>query len=65
LDYMVETLAQALGKPVRRKLLPAPPGEMPLTHADLTKARQILGYAPKISFEDGIRRFVRWLQGRP
>jgi UDP-glucuronate 4-epimerase len=63
-DYMVETLAQALGKPVRRKLLPAPPGEMPLTHADLTKARRVLGYAPKIGFEDGIRRFARWLQKR-
>jgi UDP-glucuronate 4-epimerase len=63
-DYMVETLAQALGKPVRRKLLPTPPGEMPLTHADLTKARRVLGYAPKIGFEDGIRRFARWLQER-
>lgn len=65
LDYMVETLAQALGEPVRRKLLPTPPGEMLVTHADLTKSRQVLGYAPKISFEDGIRRFVRWLQARP
>jgi UDP-glucuronate 4-epimerase len=64
-DYMVEALAQALGKPVRRKLLPAPPGEMPVTHADLTKARRVLGYAPKISFEDGIQRFARWLQERP
>jgi UDP-glucuronate 4-epimerase len=64
LNYMVETLAQALGKPVRRKFLPTPPGEMLLTHADLTKARQVLGYAPKISFEDGIRRFARWFQER-
>jgi UDP-glucuronate 4-epimerase len=64
LDYMVETLAQALGKPVRRKFLPTPAGEMPLTHADLTKARRVLGYAPKISFEDGIRRFARWLHER-
>jgi UDP-glucuronate 4-epimerase len=64
LDYMVEILAQALGKPAHRKFLPTPPGEMLLTHADLTKARQVLGYAPKISFEDGIRRFARWLQER-
>jgi UDP-glucuronate 4-epimerase len=64
-DYMVETLARALGKSVRRKLLPAPPGEMLATHADLTKARQVLGYAPQVSFEEGIRRFARWLQERP
>jgi UDP-glucuronate 4-epimerase len=64
-DYMVETLAQALGKPVRRKFLPAPPGEMTLTHADLTKARKILGYSPRVSFEEGIRRFAQWLKTHP
>jgi UDP-glucuronate 4-epimerase len=61
-DYMVDTLAQALGKPARRKFLPAPAGEMTLTHADLTKAHQILGYAPKVSFEEGIQRFADWLR---
>lgn len=63
-DYMVDTLARALGKPVQRKFLPAPPGEMVLTHADLTKARQVLGYSPKVSFEDGILRFADWLRTR-
>jgi len=62
---MVETLAQALGKTARRKLLPVPAGEMPLTHADLAKARRILGYSPQVSFEDGIQRFARWLKAQP
>jgi UDP-glucuronate 4-epimerase len=61
---MVDTLGRALGKPVRRKFIPTPPGEMILTHADLTKARQVLGYSPKVSFEDGISRFVEWLKSR-
>ncbi len=30
------------------------------THADITKAKNILGYEPKITFEDGIRNFVEW-----
>lgn len=61
-DAMVTTLAAALGKPAHRKYLPAPAGEMLLTHADPTKANKILGYSPKVSFEEGIRRFAEWLK---
>lgn len=64
IDEMVDTLGRALGKPVRRKFIPTPAGEMILTHADLTKASQVLGYSPKVSFEEGIRRFVEWLKSR-
>ena len=64
IDKMVDTLGRALQKPVRRKFIPTPPGEMLLTHADLTKARQALGYSPKVSFEEGIRRFAEWLKSR-
>ena len=39
IDEMVDTLGRALQKPVRRKFIPTPAGEMLLTHADLTKAR--------------------------
>jgi UDP-glucuronate 4-epimerase len=61
-DYMVDTLAQALGRPTRRKFLPAPAGEMTLTHADITKARQLLGYTPRVTFEEGIGKFAAWLK---
>ena len=64
IDEMVDTLGRALGKPVRKSFVPTPAGEMILTHADLTKARQILGYAPKVSFDGGIRRFAEWLKSR-
>ena len=61
LDEMVDILAAALGKPARKKYLPLPSGEMLLTHADLAKAHQYLGYSPQVSFEEGIRRFATWL----
>jgi UDP-glucuronate 4-epimerase len=64
IDEMVDTLGRALGKPVRKKFIPIPTGEMILTHADLAKASQVLGYSPKVSFEEGIRRFVEWLKSR-
>ena len=64
IDEMVDTLGRALGKAVRRKFIPIPAGEMVLTHADLTKASQVLGYSPKVSFEEGIRRFAERLKSR-
>jgi len=64
IDTMVDTLGRALGKAVRRKFIPTPAGEMVLTHADLTKACQVLGYSPKVGFEEGIHRFAEWLKSR-
>lgn len=64
IDEMVDTLGRALHKPVRRKFIPTPAGEMILTHADLTKVNQVLGYSPKVSFEEGIGRFAEWLKSR-
>jgi UDP-glucuronate 4-epimerase len=64
IDEMVDALGRALGKPVLKKFVPTPAGEMILTHADLTKARQVLDYSPKVSFEVGIGRFAEWLRSR-
>jgi UDP-glucuronate 4-epimerase len=44
---------------------PPQPGDVPQTFADITKARQLLGYDPQTKIEDGIERFVEWFhQGR-
>jgi len=36
---------------------PAPPSEPPITCADITKARDLLGYNPTVSVAEGMRRF--------
>jgi UDP-glucuronate 4-epimerase len=41
---------------------PAPASEPLITFADVSKARQMLGYEPKVAVEEGLERFVRWLQ---
>jgi UDP-glucuronate 4-epimerase len=64
LDYMVETLEKTLGRKAVRKHLASPPGEMPITYADLTKSRKLLGYQPSVGFEEGIRLFVEWFRKR-
>jgi UDP-glucuronate 4-epimerase len=38
-------------------------GDVPRTWADISAARDALGYAPSTRFEDGVRAFVRWLRG--
>ena len=37
-------------------------GDIRHCHADLTKARRVLGYEPKVSFDEGIREFLNWAQ---
>lgn len=39
---------------------PLQPGDVMLTHANIDKARDLLGYAPVWSMDDGVRRFVQW-----
>jgi len=41
---------------------PPQPGDVPQTFADITKARQLLGYNPQTRIEDGIKRFVDWFR---
>ena len=40
--------------------LPEQKGDMPLTAADITKARTLLGYAPHTPIREGIPKFVAW-----
>ena len=57
-------LIAAIEKELQRKAvikqLPEQPGDVPLTCADITKARTLLGYDPKTPFRDGLPKFVRW-----
>ena len=41
---------------------PPKPGDVPATHADITKARDLLDYNPVVSVEEGMRRFWEWYQ---
>lgn len=39
-------------------------GDVRHTHADISKAKQALGYEPNISFEEGLKRMVLWFESR-
>jgi UDP-glucuronate 4-epimerase len=62
LTEMVRALEQALGVQARLDRRPEQPGDVPRTWADIERARRLLGYAPKITFDRGLETFVAWLR---
>ncbi len=60
LAKLVEHLERATGRKARRFREPEQPGDVPLTWANISKARRLLGYRPAISLEEGLKRFVAW-----
>ena len=58
----VKILENLLGKKAIVKDVPAPASEPIVTYADVSKARKLLGYEPKVNVEEGLRRFVEWLR---
>ena len=55
-------LEQLLGRPATVELLPAQPGDMFETCADLTRIQAAIGFAPKVSLEGGLKQFVAWFR---
>lgn len=42
------------------KSLPQQPGDVPVTYANISEARKLLDYEPKVSIEEGVEKFVNW-----
>ena len=60
LTELVEGLERALGCKAKLDRQPNQPGDVPLTCADVSKARAKLGYRPKTPVADGLARYVEW-----
>ncbi len=60
LNSFISVIEDVLGKKAVRNTLPAQPGDVPRTSADITKAAQELGYLPHVSLKEGIEKFVQW-----
>jgi len=60
LKEMIKILENKLNISAKIKKAPFQAGDAPITFADIRKARKILGWAPQISFEQGIEKFIEW-----
>jgi len=63
-EDMIRRLESVLGVEARIDWLPAQTGDVPRTWADIGAAGAALGYAPQVTFEEGIARFAAWLEAR-
>lgn len=62
LSRLLSLLEEACGRKAIIDWQPAQPGDVPITYADISRARALLGYEPKTPIEDGIPRFVEWFK---
>lgn len=60
LMQLLNLIEQNLGKRAKIKYLPAQPGDVRITYADIHKATEDLGYRPLVPIEQGIAAFVKW-----
>lgn len=64
LHQMIHLMEKESGKKAIIKLSSAVKGDMETTWADISKAKKLLNWEPKVSFEEGIRRLMKWHQAR-
>jgi nucleoside-diphosphate-sugar epimerase len=64
INEAVEAISREVGHEIRVERGAAAPGDVRDTSADLSRARELLGYAPAVGFEEGLRREVAWLRER-
>lgn len=60
LAELVEQLEQVSGRKATQRIEPIPPGDVPITWADISKARRLLNYSPVTTLRIGLRHFVDW-----
>ena len=59
---LIASIERELGVQAKINRLPEQPGDVPLTCANISKARRLLGYNPTTRFSDGLPRFVDWFR---
>ncbi len=62
LNHLIELLENSLGQKAVLERHPPQPGDVPITYADVSKARRQLGYHPRVKIADGIPLFVDWFR---
>lgn len=62
LNDVIRELAGIIGVQPEVERLPGRPGDVPHSLADISQARQLLGYEPTVDLHEGLQRTVAWLR---
>ena len=60
LKDFISLVEKSVGQKAVIQVMPEQPGDVDRTCADISKARALLGYSPKVTFEEGIRKTAEW-----
>ena len=61
LAEMIQSIEEVIGEKAIIDRQPEQPGDVPLTYADISKAKELLGYEPNTTFKQGLENFKEWL----
>jgi UDP-glucuronate 4-epimerase len=61
LSQLIADIEEILGEKATIHYLPDQAGDVPLTFADVSKARRLLGYAPGTQLKQGLEHYVKWV----
>jgi len=61
LSELIEVIEKVLDKKATINRLPEQPGDVPVTFANIEKAKSLLHYEPATSLEEGIDKFYQWM----
>ena len=64
LTQLISGIERILDKKAVIHELPNQPGDVPITFADVSKARRLLGYAPATPLQHGLERYIEWVKAR-
>lgn len=65
LRTLIDLLQELMGRSAPVEQFAAQAGDMPRTYADITRARELLGWAPTVELREGLREFLRWRETCP
>lgn len=65
INYMIDTLKNLLNSDIKSKYVDPIKGDARDTLANIDKAKKLIGYEPKISLEEGLRKFIEWYKKNP
>jgi len=60
LKEMIKTIGESLRMVPKINMLPMQPGDVQRTYANISKAKELIDYAPKVTFKEGIDIFTKW-----
>ena len=62
LNHFIKVIEDSVGKKAIIEEHPMPKGDVPITFADTSKAKGLLDFEPKVTIEEGMKRFIEWFK---